>query len=134
MRSQGFMRPSHPPTRSASASRLLLPLLPDAALALVVPRLPPATRAALRCASRELRRLTDAHTARLSLAPSRWVADSLMARGVRVRHRRAGGPGSRGRLVGSPRASGHLSHAAAEPSSVPPTALLLLPPPALLPA
>ncbi|KAG2492141.1 hypothetical protein HYH03_009632 [Edaphochlamys debaryana] len=63
---------------------ILLPRLPAPALALIVPALPPAARAALRASCRGLRELVDAHTQRLTLRPDRRAADGLNRRGLKA--------------------------------------------------
>lgn len=76
-----FPAPSHRP----AARDILLPRLPAPALDLIVPALPPATRAALRLCCRQLRALVDAHTQSLTLRPDRGAADALNRRGAKVR-------------------------------------------------
>ncbi|KAG2452716.1 hypothetical protein HYH02_002948 [Chlamydomonas schloesseri] len=71
------------PPRPA-ARDILLPRLPAPALDLIVPSLPPATRAALRLCCRQLRALVDAHTQSLTLRPDRRAADCLNRRGVKA--------------------------------------------------
>ncbi|PNW74508.1 hypothetical protein CHLRE_12g493450v5 [Chlamydomonas reinhardtii] len=67
-----------------AARDILLPRLPAPALDLIVPALPPATRAALRLCCRQLRALVDAHTQSLTLRPDRGAADALNRRGAKA--------------------------------------------------
>ncbi|GLI59166.1 hypothetical protein VaNZ11_000994 [Volvox africanus] len=63
---------------------ILLPRLPAPALDLIVPALPPATRAALRCTCKALRAVVDTHTHSLTLRPDRRAADDLNRRGTKA--------------------------------------------------